>query len=64
MRSLLKPAQGQIEFDLPATASEVVMDTHAEVSVAAKTVPQTNGASDAEAGALPVHDVQPARSAM
>ncbi len=53
---------GQMEFDLAATASEVVADAPAEAPVSANAVPQTGDALDDAHDAMPVRDVQPAQS--
>ncbi len=51
-----------MEFDVAATASEVVADAPAEAPVSANAVPQTGDALDDAHDAMPVRDVQPAQS--
>jgi hypothetical protein len=60
-RSSGEANQGQMEFNLTATASEDVKDPHAEARPGAKTVPQADNAPVDAEDALPGHDIQPAQ---
>ena len=51
-----------MEFNLAATASEVVADAPAEAPLSANADPQTSNALDDAHDAMPVRDVQPAQS--
>lgn len=51
--------QGEMVFDLTATASEDVKDAHAGAPASTKAVPQADNAPVDAEDALPVHDVQP-----